>query len=298
MTRVLAIFKREFASYFNSLIAYFFMVIFLAAVNMVYVWYGLLRSRSAVMDDYFNFIIIAFWIFIPAITMRMWSEEKKSGTLELMMTMPIRDVEAVLGKFLASLAFLGLTLILSFVTIPPVLAYLGDPDWGPIIGGYLGLLLLGASFIAVGLAVSAATENQFIAFLVTLMVCLGLLGVAELSDTAWAVILLIYFIINPMVYVITRLGLVGKGGSQFRTLLITNVICTVLVGFGIALHMAYKIFQPPTWLTSLETYLDAGHHFDSMGRGVLDSRDIIYYLSIIGLFLFLNYRAVASRRYE
>jgi len=298
MTRVWAIFKREFASYFNSLMAYFFIVVFLASVNMVYVWFSLFKQRTAVMAHYFEFVIIAFWIFIPAITMRMWSEERKSGTLELMMTMPIRDAEAVIAKFLAAFAFLGLTLLLSFISIPTLLAYLGEPDWGPIIGGYLGLLLLGGTFIAVGLAMSSMTENQFIAFLLTLTVTLILLGVDTLSDTSFAVILLVYFIVNPIVYVLTMLGFLGGTVNRFRVLVITNVISTALVGAGVILQIIYKKITPPSWLTTVENFCDAGFHFDSMARGVIDSRDVIYYLSVIAIFLLLNYRAVTARRWQ
>ena len=298
MTRVIAVFKREFMSYFNSLMAYFFMVIFLAAINMVYVWYSLLRTRTAVMNSYFDFAMVALWIFIPAITMRSWSEEKKSGTLELMMTMPIRDLEAVLGKFFAALAFLGLTLGLSFLSIPPLLAYLGEPDWGPIIGGYAGLLMLGGSFIAVGLAISSVTEDQFIAFLVSILINLGLLGVAELSDTSFAVLLLIFFIINPIIYVLTRVLLTGQSSSQFWTLLIANFVCALIVGIGEAIHVIKHFITPPAWLTQAEGYLDAGHHFDSMSRGVIDTRDVIYFVSVMAVFLYLNYRSVSSRRWQ
>jgi ABC-2 type transport system permease protein len=240
MDRVWAIFKKEFTGYFNSLMAYFFLVVFLLAVNVLYVWFMFFRSRVPVMNDYFELAIIGFWLFIPAITMRMWAEEKKLGTLELLMTMPVRDGEAVAGKFLASFAFLLLTLLLSFVTIPTALAYVGQPDFGPIIGGYVGLLLLGTSFIAVGLAISSMTENQFIAFLLTSIICLALLGISEILQMI------------PM----------------------------------------------PGWLLGLVSYLDAGTHFDSIGRGVIDSRDIVYYLSVICFFLFLNYRAVTSRRWK
>jgi ABC-2 type transport system permease protein len=323
MTRVIAVFKREFMSYFNSLMAYFFMVIFLAAINLVYVWYFLLRYRTAVMNNYFDFAMVALWIFIPAITMRSWSEEKRSGTLELMMTMPIRDIEAILGKFLAALAFLALTLLLSFLSIPPLLAYLGEPDWGPIIGGYLGLLLLGGSFIAVGLAISSVTEDQFIAFLVSILINLGLLGVAELSETSFAVLLLIFVIINPIIYVLTRVLLTGQRSSQFWTMLIANFICAFIVGIGEIIHITYTVIPamgkflddnypgagkvlhsiysamtPPAWLTQMEGYLDAGHHFDSLVRGVIDSRDLIYFLSVIAVFLYLNYRSVSSRRWQ
>jgi ABC-2 type transport system permease protein len=240
MFRVWAIFKKEFMSYFNSLMAYFFLVVFLAAVNMLFIWFSFFQSRTAVMTDYFEFVIIALWLFIPAITMRMWAEEKNLGTLELLMTMPVRDGEAVTGKFLASFAFLALTLALSFLTVPMALAYVGDLDWGPVIGGYLGLVFLGSSFIAVGLAVSSMTRNQFIAFLLTSIICLAFLGVSEL----------------------------------------------------------FQLVPLPGWILNLVAYLDAGSHFDSIGRGVIDSRDIVYYLSVICIFLFLNYRAVASRRWK
>ncbi len=240
MSRVWAIFKKEFMGYFNSLTGYFFLVVFLAATNLLYIWYAFFNNMTASMNEYFEFVIPAFWLFIPAITMRMWAEEKKLGTLELIMTMPVRDGEAVAGKFLASLGFLALTLALSFLSIPLMIESFGEPDWGPIIGGYLGLLLLGASFIAVGLSISSMTENQFIAFIIGSVICLMLLGIGELLQ---------------------------------------------LVGF-------------PGWVLNLVAWIDAGTHFDSIGRGVIDSRDIVYYLSVIFLFLFLNYRSVTSRRWK
>jgi ABC-2 type transport system permease protein len=101
-----------------------------------------------------------------------------------------------------------------------------------------------------------------------------------------------------VVYVAARLGLGSRGGSRFKVLLITNVVCTLLVGAAIGVHMTYEALTPPQWLTQVEAYLDAGHHFDSIGRGVIDTRDLVYYLSVIGFFLFLNYRAVASRRWD
>ena len=240
MDRVWAIFKKEFTGYFNSLMAYFFLVVFLTAVNFLFMVIMFMRSRTPTMNEYFELAIIGFWLFIPAITMRMWAEEKKLGTLELLMTMPVRDGEAVAGKFMASLGFLALTLLLSLLTIPTALAYVGSPDWGPIIGGYAGLFLLGASFIAIGLAISSMTENQFIAFLITSIICLALLGIAEM----------------------------------------------------------FQLVPLPGVVLGLVKYLDAGSHFDSIQRGVIDSRDVIYYLSVIGFFMFLNYRAVTSRRWK
>lgn len=239
MTKTAAIFTREFKSYFNSLMAYFFIVVFLGVVNFMFIWFVLIPSGQARMQEYFEFFIWGMWILVPAITMRVWAEEKKMGTLELLLTMPVKDHEAVLGKFLAALAFLAFVLVLS-LPIPLSVAYLGDPDPGPIIGGYVGLLLLGGSFVAIGAAVSSMTENQFIAFLVTVLICVALLAVEELFT------------------------------------------------------------YMPLWapLAFMVQFLDVGHHFDSIGRGVIDSRDIIFYLSVIAFFLFLNIRNVESRKWS
>lgn len=239
MTRIAAIFKREFKGYFNSLMAYFFIVVFLGVVNFIFIWFILLPSGQARMQEYFEFFIYGLWIFVPAVTMRIWAEEKKLGTDELLLTLPVKDHEAVLGKYLAALAFLAFVLLLS-LTIPLSVAFLGDPDPGPIIGGYIGLLLLGAAFVAVGTAISSMTENQFIAFLLTVLVCVALLAVEELM----------------------------------------------------------AMLPLPGFVAFMVQFLDVGKHFDSIGRGVIDSRDIIFYLSVIAFFLFLNIRSVESRKWS
>ncbi len=239
MAKVAAIFRREFRGYFNSLMAYFFIVVFLGAVNFIFIWFVLLPSGQARMQEYFEFFIYGMWIFVPAVTMRVWAEEKKLGTLELLLTLPVKDYEAVLGKFLAAFAFLAFVLLLS-LTVPLSVAFLGNPDPGPIIGGYIGLLLLGGAFVAIGTAISSMTENQFIAFLLTVVVCVALLAIEELF---------------------TYISLPGS-------------------------------------ISFLVQFLDVGHHFDSIGRGVIDSRDIIFYLSVTAFFLFLNIRSVESRKWS
>ncbi len=240
MSRVWAVFKKEFTSYWNSLIAYFFIFIFLVVVNMFFVWFSFLPSEMAVMRDYFNLMVPAIWLFIPAVTMRAWSDEKRLGTLELLMTMPVRDIEAVSGKFLAAFSFLFITLVLSFMSIPSAVAVAGAPDWGPIFGGYLGLLLLGSSFIAVGLAVSSLTEHQFISFIISSIICLVLLLVSELLQRA------------PL----------------------------------------------PPQVVELAGWMDAGDHFESLGKGLIRLRDIVYFFSVIAFFLVTNYLTVTSRRWK
>jgi len=298
MIRVLAIFRREFASYFNSLMAYFFMVIFLVSVNMLFMWLSVFRSRNAQMTDYFEIAVVAIWIFIPAVTMGMWSEEKRSGALELMMTMPIRDAEAVLGKFLAALAFLTVTLLLSMATIPVVLEYLGDPDWGPILGGYLGLFMLGAGFIAISLAMSSLTENQFIAFQLSTLIGLAFLAIADLlnftKNSTIITAALIFVVACPIVYVGARVALQQVPNSR----LLSAVIAVVVSGSLLAVGVVLEWIVAPEWQMLLINYIDAGGHFANMARGVIDSRDVIYFLSLTVFFLLVNHMSVSSRRWK
>jgi len=139
------ILRKEFRSYFDSPIAYIFIIAFLALTSWIY-FRGFFIIGQLEMRDYFFFLPWIFLIFIPAITMRLWAEEKKLGTIEILMTLPLRDGELVLGKFLASFCFLLVALGLSF-TIPLTLALLGKVDIGPIAGGYVGACLLGAAYL-------------------------------------------------------------------------------------------------------------------------------------------------------
>ena len=180
-----------------------------------------------------------FLFFIPAVTMKLWAEEKKIGTIEILMTLPIRDYEVVLGKFFASFALLVVTVLLSFV-IPFSVMYVGDPDGGIIITGYIGLLLMGAAYLAIGLCASTLTENQIIAFILGIFTCFALLIIGE------------------------------------------DIV----------------LFNAPDWLFPIFSYLGLGSHYSSILRGVLDSRDIIYYLSMIGFFLYLSTLAVESRKWR
>ncbi len=180
-----------------------------------------------------------FLFFIPAVTMKLWAEEKKIGTIEILMTLPIRDYEVVLGKFLASFALLAVSVLLSLVLTCSVV-YLGDPDGGTLVAGYIGLLLMGGAYLAIGLFASTLTENQIIAFILGISTCFVLLIIGE----------------------------------------------------------DFVLFNAPNWLFPIFSYLGLGAHYSSILRGVLDSRDIIYYLSMIGFFLYLSTLAVESRKWR
>ncbi|RPJ47672.1 MAG: ABC transporter [Candidatus Latescibacterota bacterium] len=238
MKNVWTIVRKEFRSYFDSPVAYIYITFFLILSSWLYLR-GFFLVGQATMRGYFGILPWLLLFFVPAVTMRLWAEEKKLGTIELLMTLPLRDHEVVLGKFLASFFFLTVTLALSF-SVPVLVALLGDPDAGAIWGGYIGAVLLGAAFLAIGLFVSSLTENQIIAFIIGITLIFA------------------FFIVSE----------------------------------------EFVIYNAPRFLVPVLKYLGLGAHYDSIGRGVIDTRDVIYYLSVIGFFLFLNVRSVESRKWK
>ncbi|PIR92146.1 ABC transporter [Candidatus Falkowbacteria bacterium CG10_big_fil_rev_8_21_14_0_10_44_15] len=236
LPKIYALFKKELFSYFNSPIAYIFIAVFLIVGNWLF-FNSFFVIGQANMRNYF---ILLPWIFLfltPAITMRGWAEEKRSGTIEFLLTLPITDWQAVLGKFLAALAFLVVALVLT-ATLPVTVSYLGAVDVGPIIGSYLGAVLMGAAYLALGLFISSLTKNQIIAFIAAVAACF-----------------LFFFIGNDFV-----------------------------------------IMTAPRGLAPLLQWLGLGAHFDNIARGVIDTKDVIYYLSFIWLWLWLNKEILALRR--
>ncbi len=236
MSKTIAIFKREFASYFNSPIAYIYVTVFIGLSCWLF-FKDFFIAGEASMRSFFGLVPWLFLFFVPAVTMRLWAEEKKVGTIELLMTLPVSNTQAVLGKYLASFVFVAVSLAMSLV-LPIVVSILGDPDPGEIVGGYLGSLLLGATFLAIGIFLSSLTENQIVAFIISVV----------------AIFILLVL------------------GDDFIVL-------------GV-----------PTWIARVFKVLGLGVHFDSISRGVIDSRDIIYYLTVIGFFLYLNVKSIQARR--
>ena len=238
MTNITAILKKEFKSYFNSPIAYIFITFFLGISAWLF-FRGFFLVNQAEMRGFFGLMPWIFLFFIPAVTMKLWAEEKKLGTVEILMTLPIRDYEVVIGKFLASFALLVVTVLLSLV-LPFSVMYLGNPDGGTLISGYIGLLLMGGAYLSIGLFASTLTENQIVSFIFGITACFVLLIIGE------------------------------------------DIV----------------LFNAPNWLFPIFSYLGLGAHYSSILRGVLDSRDIIYYLSLIGFFLYLSTLSVESRKWR
>lgn len=171
MTNTFVILRRELAAYFSTPLAYVFIVIFLALSGAFSFYMGgfFERGRADLMS-FFNFHPWLYLFLIPAVAMRLWAEERKTGTVELLMTLPVSTTQAVLGKFLAAWCFIAIAVALTFpmwITVN----YLGDPDNGVIVASYVGSLLMAGAFLAIGACVSAATKNQVIAFIVAAVVC-------------------------------------------------------------------------------------------------------------------------------
>ncbi len=175
MNKTGIIFRRELGAYFATPVAYVFIVIFLVLASAFTFYLGNFYERGqADLSPFFTFHPWLYLFLVPAISMRLWAEERKSGSIELLLTLPIRTSEVVLGKFLAAWAFCGIALALTF-PIWITVNYLGEPDNGAIFTAYLGSLLMAGAFLAIGACISATTRNQVIAFIITVVVCFGFL---------------------------------------------------------------------------------------------------------------------------
>lgn len=175
MSPVGTVLRRELASYFATPVAYVFIVIFLILAGAMTFYFGGFYERGqADLQPFFSFHPWLYLFLVPAIAMRLWAEERKSGTIELLLTLPITMWQAVLAKFLAAWAFIAIALALTF-PIWITVNYLGDPDNGVIVASYLGSLLMAGAFLAIGSCLSAATRNQVVAFILTVVICFLLL---------------------------------------------------------------------------------------------------------------------------
>jgi ABC-2 type transport system permease protein len=215
-----ALFRRELRSYFATPVAYFFIVIFLVLMGTLTVYLGGFYERGqADLRAFFNFHPWLYLFLVPAIAMRLWAEERKSGSIEMLMTLPITPWQAVLGKFLAAWAFTAIALTLTF-PIWITVNYLGDPDNGVIFAAYCGSLLMAGGFLAIGACLSALTRNQVIAFVLSVVMCFGFLlsGFPLVLDlfSGWAPQVLIDGIAS--LSFLTHFSNISRGVIDFRDL--------------------------------------------------------------------------------
>ena len=231
MNAMLAIMRRELRSYFLTPVAYVFIVIFLILTSTFTFYLGGFYERGqADLAPFFNFHPWLYLFLVPALSMRLWAEERKSGSIELLMTLPVEIWQAVTGKFLAAWAFTGLALALTF-PIWITVNYLGDPDNGVIVAAYIGSLLMAGGFLAVGSCISAATKNQVIAFILAVVACFLLLlaGFPLVLDifSAWAPQPLVDAIAS--LSFLTHFSSISKGVIDLRDLVYFGLLIGVML---------------------------------------------------------------------
>jgi len=237
-----AIIRRELAGYFGSPVAYVFIVIFLMLNG--FFTFSVSRFYEAGQADLRGFFQWHPWVFlflVPAVAMRLWAEERRTGTMELILTLPVTLWQAVTAKFVAAWLFLGLALVLTFPLVLTV-AYLGDPDMGAVLCGYAGSLLMAGAYLSVGSMTSSLTRNQVVSFILSVVVCLFL----------------------------------------------------VLAGWEPV--TGYVSGWAPRWVVDVVSGFSFMPHFTSMQRGVIDVRDLVYYLSVIFFMLFASGVILQNRR--
>ncbi len=236
MKIIKTIFKKELSSFTSTPIAYIYIVSFLLFVNW-YFFRTFFVVGQASLRNLFDLLPWILLLLVPAVSMRSWSEEKKSGTLDFLLTFPIQDWELVLGKFLASLVLISVTIL---GTCPLIILVIisGSPDIGPILTGYLGAILLSGSYLAIGLFISSLTQNQIIAFILTAIMCF----------------------------------------------------------FSYVMNQNFVAYALPDAIIPLLNHISLGFHYESMMIGVIDSSDIVFHLSFIGFFLYLNCAVLGARK--
>ncbi len=236
MSNILVLTRRELKSYFSSPVAYIVITLFLLLSG----WFfsaALFLANTADLRGLFSGIRLILLFFVPAISMRLLAEEKRSGTIEILSTMPLKNWQLVLGKFLPSFVLIAVTILLTLVHYFTLLL-IGGPDFGASFGGYLGTLFMAGVYLSIGLFTSSMTKNQIVAFI-----------------TAF-VIIFVLFLLDKVV-----------------------------------------IFVPSFMATFLE-FLSTDYHYENIARGVIDSRDVIYFLSLTFFFLFLTVKSLETRKWK
>lgn len=279
MENVKHIFKKEFKSYFISPIAYIVISIFLVFVGWFF-FSTFFLNRQANLSRFFSMLPFAFAIVIPAITMRLFSEEINVGSYELLLTLPVSFRDIILGKFLSAVAFVGIMLSPTLVYAISI-SFVGTLDLGPVIGGYIGALLLGAMFCAIGLLASSMTKNQVMAWIIGMAICFSL---ALLAD------FLIFFMPDALVLVLiigVILSLAGAIGLFFVQQHKNAFLIFTYVAVAFTAINAFLYFVIPSSVVKITQFMSASYHFQNIARGVLDSRDILYFASVsfVGLYI-------------
>lgn len=242
LTNTIPVFRREFAAYFATPLAYVFIVIFLGLSGAFTFYLGAFFTRGqADLQSFFLFHPWLYLFLIPAVAMRLWAEERKTGTMEILLTLPIPTAAAVVGKFLAAWAFIGIALALTFPMWLTV-NYLGKPDNGVIVASYIGSLLMSGAYLAISAAVSSVTRNQVIAFIVA------------------------------------------------------AVVCFLFLTSGLEIVLAFFRGWAPPFFVDVIAALSFVTHFEGITKGIIDGRDVLFFIAVIGVSLFINVGLVELKK--
>lgn len=233
LRKILIIFKREVRTFFSSPVAYIVITLFLLLTGWFFFSTFFLSERADI-RDFFNLLPIVFSFIIPALTMRLFAEEYRSGSFEISTTLPISLIDIIAGKFLATLFFVIVMLVPTMI-YPMFISFLGDLDPGPVIGGYVGAVLLAGAYSSLGILASSLTSNQIVAFIIS------------------------------------------AAGCFFLT-----IISSMLIFI-------------PSFLTGFFQYLGAVFHFNNIAKGIIDSRDLVYFISVIIIGLYSTYIVIRER---
>lgn len=308
---MIAILRRELRGYFDSLMG----VGIIGAFVVLMMLLSLLLDPLSQGGDWFKrgelsmrtFFGIFPWVaavVVPAVSMRLWAEDRRQATFELLMTLPIPTWKIALGKYLAGLVFLA-AMLAATVAYPLMLSALGSPDWGPVLGGYVACFLLGAAFLAIGLFLSGLTENQALAFFLAMLICLAMVGLGQLrgffGDLARE---------HPnaaMVHVISLpiVGLAVLAAAVARD----RVVGSLAVGLGLVLNTVVYFWEsaPESAVREMTpqgegvvaalAQVSVLDHFHEIERGVVYSNGLVFFASVVVLFVLLNVWSLESRRY-
>lgn len=307
---MIAILRRELRGYFDSLmgvgiigafvVLMMLLSLLLDPLNQGGDWF---KRGELSMRTFFGVFPWVAAVVVPAVSMRLWSEDRRQATFELLMTLPIPTWKVALGKYFAGLVFLA-AMLAATVAYPIMMSSFGSPDWGPVFGGYVACFLLGAAFLAIGLFLSGLTDNQALAFFLAMLICLAMVGLGQLrgffGDLAreHPNAAMVHVLSLPVV----ALAVLAAAVSRER------IVGAAALGLGLVLNVAVYLFegepagtremtpQGEAVVTAL-AQVNVLDHFREIERGVVYTNGLVFFVSIVALFVLLNVWSLESRRY-
>jgi ABC-2 type transport system permease protein len=307
------IYVREIKGYFDSpmgfgVIGAFVVVIMLLSVLLDPLGGGgdWFKRGELSMRTFFGIFPWVAAVVMPAVSMRLWSEDRRQATFEMLMTLPIPTWKIALGKYFAGVTFLA-AMLAATAAFPLMLSQFGEPDWGPVGGGYIACFLLGAAFVAVGLFVSGLTENQALAFFMAMLICLGIVGVGELrgdlSDLARdnPQAALVHLFSVPLVGLGLLAAVVGRDKALAATVVVLGLILNVgvhLIGSTPPEDSVRALTPQGEAVTAALAQISVLEHFHEIERGVINTNGLVFFAGYVVLFVLLNVWSLESRRYS